>query len=185
MDILVACEWSGEVSSAFQALGHRVVSCDLLPSEGTAPHYQGNVLELLDRGWDMMIAFPPCTYLCCSGSRWWASRGREQDEAVAFVKTLLRAPIPRIAIENPVGLLSTVIRKPDQIIQPWQFGHGETKATCLWLKNLSLLVPTHVVPGRTPAVHRMVPGPERSKDRGRTYRGIAQAMASQWSQESI
>ena len=141
----------------------------------------GDVIGLLHMGWDLMIAHPPCTHLAVSGSRWFKDKVKEQAEALVFVQTLMDAPIPRIAIENPVSVISSRIRKPDQIIQPWQFGHGETKATCLWLKGLPKLTPTNIVGGREAVVHRMPPGPDRWKNRSRTYQGIADAMASQWS----
>lgn len=180
MRILVACEYSCTVRDAFRALGHDAMSCDLLPAEKPGPHYQGSVLDILDDGWDMMIAHPPCTHLAVSGARWWKDKRVEQAEALDFVRTLMDAPIPRIAIENPVSIISTAIRKPDQIVQPWQYGHGETKATCLWLKGLPKLVPTNVVAGREARIHKMSPGPDRWKERSRTYQGIADAMASQW-----
>lgn len=184
MKILIACEYSGVVRDAFRAKGHDAWSCDLLPTEGDPTfHYQMNVLKLLNttmRSWDMMIAFPPCTHLASSGARWFKDKEMEQLEAIDFVKVLMNQPIPRIAIENPIGVLSTKIRKPNQIIQPWMFGHGETKATCLWLKNLPKLNPSKIVKGRYPRIHLMPPGPNRSKERGRTYKGIAVAMANQW-----
>lgn len=179
--VLVACEESGEVRRAFRALGHDAWSCDLLPArDGSEFHIQGDVTPLLSGGWNLMIAFPPCTHLCVSGARWFKEKQREQAEALDFVRTLLDAPIPRIALENPIGVISSRIRKPDQIIQPWQFGHGETKATCLWLKNLPKLVPTNIVEGREARVHRMAPGPNRARDRSATYPGVAAAMAAQW-----
>lgn len=180
MRILVACEYSGRVRDAFLALGHDAMSCDLLATDAPGPHYQGDVRDLLDDCWDMMIAHPPCTHLAVSGARWFKNKQREQIEALEFVSLLLAAKIPRIALENPISIISSRIRKPDQIIQPWQFGHGETKATCLWLKNLPLLRPTSVVDGREAKVHRMPPSPTRWKERSRTYEGIAVAMANQW-----
>ena len=181
MNILIACEFSGIVASAFRAKGHTVWSCDLLPCEiNTDQHYQGDVKHILYNGWDMMIAHPPCTHLAVSGARWFKDKKLEQLEALMFVKTLLDAPIPYIALENPVSVISSYIQKPTQIIQPWQFGHPETKKTCLWLKNLPALKPTFTVPGRENRIHRMSPGPDRSKERSRTYAGIAFAMASQW-----
>lgn len=157
------------------------MSCDLLPSEQSGLHYQGDVLDLLYSGkWDMMIAHPPCTHLAVSGARWFKDKLPEQSLALAFVEMLLDAPIPRIALENPVSIISSRIRKPDQIIQPWQFGHGETKATCLWLKNLPKLMPTNIVDGREARVHKMPPGPNRWRERSRTLPGIASAMAEQW-----
>lgn len=180
MNILIACEFSGIVRDAFIAKGHNAVSCDLLPTEVPGPHIQGNVLNHL-QGWDMMIAHPPCTHLAVSGARWFKGKETEQAAALDFVRQLLDAPIPKICLENPISVISTRIRKPDQIIQPWQFGHGEVKATCLWLKDLPLLIPTNVVPGRVPKVHHARPSPDRWKARSRTYTGIAHAMADQWS----
>lgn len=179
--VLVACEFSGIVRDAFRACGFDAWSCDLLPSERSSPyHLQGNVCNFLSLEWDLMIAHPPCTHLASSGARWFRDKAVEQAEAIEFVRLLWAAPIHRIAIENPIGILSTHLRKPDQIIQPWQFGHGETKATCLWLKNLPLLTPTNIVSGRTPRIHHMPPGPNRWRERSRTYQGIADAMANQW-----
>ena len=180
MKVLVACEFSGRVRDAFLAQGHAATSCDLLPSETEGNHYQGDVRDILGDGWDLMIAFPPCTHLAASGARWFHLKRQEQAEALAFVRLLMAAPIPRIAIENPVGIISTHIRRPDQIIQPWMFGHGETKATCLWLKGLPPLRPTNIVEGRVARVHRMPKSVNRWKDRSRTYAGIAQAMADQY-----
>lgn len=180
MRVLVACEYSGRVRDAFLALGHDAMSCDLLPTDVEGPHHMGDVTELLHMGWDLMIAHPPCTHLAVSGSRWFKDKVKEQAEALVFVQTLMDAPIPKIAIENPISVISSRIRKPDQIIQPWQFGHGETKATCLWLKGLPKLTPTNVVDGREARVHRMPPGPDRWKERSRTYSGVAEAMAAQW-----
>jgi hypothetical protein len=183
MRVLVACEFSGVVREAFRARGHEAWSCDLLPAEdGSRFHYQRDVRVVIDREgpWDLMVAHPPCTRLASSGARYFRGREQEQVEAVAFVLALMSASIPRIAIENPIGVLSTWIRKPDQIIQPWMFGHGETKATCLWLKNLPKLVPTNVVEGRVARVHREPPGPDRWKNRSRTLPGIAAAMADRW-----
>ena len=180
--VLIACEYSGVVREAFRALGHDAMSCDLLPTEQGGPHYQGDVRDVLDDGWDLMIAHPPCTDLAVSGARHFAAKiadGR-QERALDFVRELLGAPIPRIALENPVSVISTHIRRPDQVIQPWQFGHGETKATCLWLIGLPRLTPTDVVDGREARVHRMPPSPDRWKHRSRTYPGIAAAMAQQW-----
>jgi site-specific DNA-cytosine methylase len=180
MRILVACEYSGRVRDAFRDAGHDAMSCDLLPTEVPGPHYQGDVRDVIDDGWDLMIAHPPCTHLAVSGARWFKDKVQEQAMALDFVRLLLGAPIPRIALENPVSVISSRIRKPDQTIQPWQFGHGETKATCLWLKNLPPLVPTQIVAGREARVHRMPPGPDRWKERSRTFEGIARAMAQQW-----
>lgn len=180
MKVLVACEFSGVVRDAFAKCGHDSWSCDLLPSEKPGNHIQGSVLEVLDEGWDMMVAHPPCTHLAVSGARWFKDKKEEQREAIDFFMALVNAPIERIAVENPISIMSTRYRKPDQIIQPWQFGHGETKATCLWLKGLPPLVPTNVVDGRENRVHRMPPGPDRWKNRSRTYEGIAKAMSTQW-----
>lgn len=180
--VLVACEFSGVVRRAFRALGHDAWSCDLLPAEdGSQYHFQNDAF-LIAHGvpWDLMIAHPPCTHLAVSGARWFQDKRLEQAEALSFVRRLLDAPIPHIALENPVSIISTRIRKPDQIIQPWQFGHGETKATCLWLKNLPHLIHTKTVDGREARVHRMPPGPDRWKERSRTFEGIAKAMAEQW-----
>jgi hypothetical protein len=180
MRVLIACEFSGIVREEFRKLGHEAWSCDLLDTERPGLHFVGDVRDLLSTGWDLLIAFPPCTYLAVSGARWFKQRLPEQDKALDFVRSLLDAPISRIALENPIGVISTRIRKPDQIIQPWQFGHGETKATCLWLKNLPKLVPTNIVPGREPRVHHASPGPDRWKERSRTLFGIGEAMAAQW-----
>jgi hypothetical protein len=187
MRVLVACEYSGRVRDAFRARGHNAWSCDLLPAEdGSFFHYQCDVLRVLtawnEPCWDLMIAHQPCTHLSVSGARHFEAKREDgrQQEAIDFFMDLANAPIPRIAIENPVCIMSSIWREPDQIIQPWQFGHGETKATCLWLKGLPPLKPTNIVPGREARVHRMSPGPDRWKERSRTYEGIAQAMAEQW-----
>ena len=182
MKILIACEYSGEVREAFRAAGHDAMSCDLLPTDAPGPHYQGPVEDVLNDGWDMMIAFPPCTHLAVSGARWFKEKradGRQQ-EALSFVRMLMDAPIDRIAIENPVSIISSHIRKPDQTIQPWQFGHGETKRTCLWLKNLPKLEPTDIVEGREQRIWKMPPSADRWKERSKTFQGIANAMADQW-----
>jgi len=180
MNVLIACEFSGTVRDAFARRGHNAVSCDLLLPETDGVHYQGDVRDILADGWDMMIAHPPCTHLAVSGARWFKDKQQEQAEALAFVQALMAAPIERIAIENPISVISSKIRKPDQIIQPWQFGHGETKATCLWLKNLPKLKPTNIVDGREARIHKMPPSPDRWKERSKTYQGIADAMAEQW-----
>ena len=183
MTVLVACEFSGTVRRAFTALGHDAWSCDLLPADdGDPAHIQGDVAEILCHGWDLMIAHPPCTHLAVSGARHFAAKAADgrQQAALDFVRTLLDAPIERIALENPVSIISSRIRKPDQIIQPWQFGHGETKATCLWLKGLPKLTPTNIVSGREARVHKMPPTADRWKLRSVTYQGIADAMAQQW-----
>ena len=182
MRVLIACEYSGAVRDAFTRGGHDAMSCDLLPAETPGQHYQGDVRDVLDYPWDLMVAHPPCTHLSVSGARHFAEKrmdGRQQS-AVSFFMALARAPIPKIAIENPVCIMSRMWRKPDQIIQPWQFGHGETKATCLWLKGLLPLTPTQIVEGREARVHKMPPGPNRWKERSRTFDGIAEAMANQW-----
>lgn len=205
MRVLVACEYSGVVRDAFVARGHYAMSCDLLPSErpATGDHYQGDVRDLLDGDrWDLMIAHPPCTYLSGSGARWLtqtpknpkpgvlygAARVAAQQEALDFVRLLLDAPVERIALENPVSMISSRVRRPDQTLQPWQFGHGEQKATCLWLKNLPKLEPTNVLPPigpngedwREQRIWKLSPGADRWKERSRTFEGIAQAMAAQW-----
>lgn len=181
MKVLVACEFSGTVRDAFTRAGHEAMSCDLLPTDSPGPHHQGDVMDVIGDGWDLMIAHPPCTHLAVSGSRWFKDKVREQADALHFVRALMNAPIARWAIENPISVISSKIRRPDQIVQPWQFGHGETKATCLWLKGLPLLTPTDIVEGREAKVHRMPPGPDRWKKRSLTYPGIAAAMAAQWS----
>jgi hypothetical protein len=179
--VLVACEYSARVRDAFRRCGHFAFSCDLLSCEGDPQwHLQRPVEEVLGNGWDLMIAHPPCTHLAVSGSRHFHRKQREQSEALDFVRLLMAAPIDRWCIENPVSIISSAITPPHQIIQPWQFGHGETKATCLWLKNLPRLKPSNVVSGREAKVHRMPPGPDRWKERSRTYQGVADAMAQQW-----
>lgn len=183
MRVLVACEYSGVVRDAFLALGHDAMSCDLLPTDSPGPHYQGDVFDIINDGWDLMVAHPPCTHLAVSGARWFPQKradGRQQG-AIDFFMRLANADIPKIAIENPICIMSTEWRKPDQIIQPWQFGHGETKATCLWLKNLPKLTPTTIVDGREARVHKLPPSPDRWKLRSTTYQGIADAFAAQWS----
>jgi hypothetical protein len=180
MKVLIACEFSGIVREAFRAKGHDAWSCDYEPTEIPGQHIEWDVVEYLERDWDLMLAFPPCTHLAVSGARWFKDKRKEQEEASRFFLTLVGAPVAKICIENPIGVMSTIYRKPDQIIQPWQFGHGETKATCLWLKNLPKLQPTHIVEGCVARVHREPPGPERWKNRSRTYQGIADAMAEQW-----
>jgi site-specific DNA-cytosine methylase len=188
MRVLIACEYSGRVRNAFAAIGHDAVSADFEPAEdGSANHYRGDCFDLINgQHFDLMIAHPPCTYLSVSGMHW-TTRGLRDpkltEDALDFVRRLMAAPIDCIAIENPVSVISSRIRKPDQIIQPWMFGHGETKATCLWLKGLPKLTPTNVVEGREARVHRMPPKPDRWKERSRTYQGIAEAMAEQWGKE--
>jgi site-specific DNA-cytosine methylase len=190
MRVLIACEYSGAVRDAFRARGHDALSCDLLPSEAPGPHYQGPVQDILNDGWDLMVAHPPCTHLAVSGARWFKDKQTEQAEALDFVRLLLSAPIPRIALENPVSIISSQIRKPDQVIQPWQFGHEATKTTCLWLKGLPKLVPTNIVgkgarhvtkSGRSlPQWYNLPPSADRWKIRSATFQGIADAMADQW-----
>jgi hypothetical protein len=195
MRILIACEYSGTVRDAFRAAGHDAMSCDLLPTDRPGPHYQGDVFDIIRNGWDMMIAHPPCTYLCASGLHWnkrRPERAEQTEAALAFVQALLDAPIERIALENPIGCISTRIRKPDQTIQPWQFGHDASKATCLWLKNLGPLMPTQTVPPRLidgrkrwgnqtdSGQNKLPPSADRWKIRSATYQGIADAMAAQW-----
>jgi site-specific DNA-cytosine methylase len=182
MKVLIACEYSGVVRDAFIAQGHDAISCDLLPTDALGPHYQGDVRDVIEDGFDLMVAHPPCTHLAVSGARWFKDKQVEQAEALDFVRLLLSAPIAKIALENPISIISSRIRKPNQIIQPWQFGHGETKATCLWLKNLPCLAPTNIVEGREAKVHRMPPSLDRWKLRSTTYEGIAEAMAKQWGQ---
>jgi hypothetical protein len=182
LNVLIACEFSGVVRDEFHKKGHNAWSCDFLDSEIPGQHYTGDISTLLNLGWDLMIAFPPCTHLCSSGARWFKKKredGRQQD-AIEFFMKLINSDIPKIAVENPIGIMSTIYKKPDQIIQPWQFGHGETKATCLWLKNLPLLQPTNIVLGRENRIWKMGPSPLRSKNRSRTYYGVAKAMAEQW-----
>ena len=180
MKVLVACEYSGTVREAFNRLGHDAMSCDLLDTEIPGNHYKGDIRDLLNYEWDLMIAHPPCTHLAVSGARWFKEKQVEQAEALEFVKILMDAPIKRIAIENPISIISSRIRKPDQIIQPWQYGHGETKSTCLWLKNLPKLEPTKIVEGREQRIWKMPPSADRWKERSRTFQGIAEAMANQW-----
>jgi site-specific DNA-cytosine methylase len=185
MRVLVACEESQTVTKAFRERGHEAYSCDLQPCSGGHPewHIQDDVLEVIDDGWDMIIAFPPCTHLAVSGARWFKEKqadGRQQQGIDLFMNFTDVLTCPKIVIENPIGIMSTHYRKPDQIIQPWQFGHGETKATCLWLKGLPLLKPTEVVKGREQRIWKMAPSPERAKMRSKTYEGIARAMAKQW-----
>jgi hypothetical protein len=190
MRVLVACEFSGTVRRAFRELGHQAWSCDLLPAEDGGPHIQGDVRQVLTSDWDLMIAHPPCTHLAVSGARHFHRKQVEQAEALEFVQTLMDAPIPRIALENPVSVISSRIRRPDQIIQPYQFGHPESKKTCLWLKGLNPLQPTAVMQMRgrwenqTPSgQNKLGPSPDRWKIRSKTYPGIAHAMATQWGVE--
>lgn len=195
LKVLVACEYSGRVRDAFIGGGHMAMSCDLLPSDKPGLHYQGDVTDILDQGWDIMIAHPPCTYLSVSGMHW-TTRGLRDpqltEDALAFVQLLMDAPIPKIAIENPISVISSRIRKPDQIIQPWWFGHDASKKTCLWLKNLPLLKPTNKLPGdektrrgnqTASGQNKLPPSKDRWKIRSETYQGIADAMAAQWGAE--
>ena len=190
MRVLVACEYSGTVRDAFLALDHDAMSCDLLPTDSPGPHYQGDVREILGHGWDLMIAHPPCTHLAVSGAKWFDKKKIQQDEALEFVRLLLSAPVPRIALENPVSIISSRIRKPDQIIQPYEHGHEATKTTCLWLKGLPLLAPSNIVgkgarhvtkSGKSlPEWYNLPPSADRWKLRSATFPGIAKAMAEQW-----
>ena len=195
MKVLVACEYSGTVRDAFRAAGHDALSCDLLPTDVPGPHYQGDVADIINDGWDLMVAHPPCTYLCSSGLHWnkrRPERAQMTEDALKFVQFLLDAPIPRIALENPIGCIGTRIRKADQTIQPWQFGHDASKSTCFWLKNLPLLTPTAVVEPRIAngkkrwanqtdsGQNRLPPSEDRWKIRSETYAGIAAAMVAQW-----
>jgi hypothetical protein len=191
--VLVACEYSGTVRDAFLALGHDALSCDLLPTDAPGPHYQGDVRDVLGESWDLMIAHPPCTHLAVSGAKWFDKKKSQQEEALNFVRLLLGAPVPRIALENPVSIISSRIRKPDQIIQPWQHGHEATKTTCLWLKGLPNLQPTNIVgkgarhvtkSGKSlPEWYNLPPSEDRWKLRSATFPGIARAMAEQWGTE--
>jgi hypothetical protein len=188
LKVLVACEFSGVVREAFRAKGHDAWSADLLPttSEHATYHLQGDIFTEEGRfvweylPWDLIIAHPPCTHLAGSGARWFATRQVEQRKAIWFFMACTDLPAAKIAVENPIGIMSRLYRKPDQIVQPWQFGHGETKATCLWLKGLPKLQPTNIVEGRVARVHRESPGPDRWKRRSITYQGLADAMAEQW-----
>lgn len=193
MKVLIACEYSGTVRDAFVAKGHEAVSCDLLPSDVPGPHYEGHIFDILHQDWDLMIAHPPCTYLTISANKWFKdqperksgalvgkARRDAREEAIEFFMDLMNSGIPKIAIENPIGVLSSRYRKPDQVLQPWMFGHGETKATCLWLKNLPKLQPTDIVEGREQRLHKLSPSEDRWKIRSVTFKGIAEAMADQW-----
>lgn len=192
MRVLIACEYSGTVRDAFRAAGHDAMSCDLLPTDRPGPHHQGDVFDIIGNDWDLMIAHPPCTHLAVSGAKHFAAKQADGRQAAAllFVQRLLDAPIPRIALENPVSIISSQIRRPDQIIQPWMFGHEATKTTCLWLKGLPHLIPTdivgkgerHVTKGgkSLPVWYNLPPSPNRWKIRSATFQGIADAMAAQW-----
>lgn len=194
MRVLIACEFSGTVRRAFRALGHDAWSCDLLPAEDGGQHLQGDMRRWIRADWDLLIAHPPCTDLAVSGARWFSDKREQQEQALRFVYDCLSAPVPRICVENPISVISSRVRKPDQIIQPHQFGHPEFKSTCLWLKDLPRLVPTN--PLAIPAkgsdewkawnkVHRMPPSDSRWKERSKTYDGIAQAMADQWGKPTL
>jgi len=182
MRVIVGCEFSQIVTKAFRDKGHEAYSCDLLPTEGNPEwHFQEDILEVLKRErFDLGIFHPPCTHLAVSGARWFKDKIDKQQEALAFIRSLLFTNIPKICLENPIGIISTRIRKPDQIIQPWMFGHGEQKATCLWLKNLPKLLPTRIVEGREQRIWRLPPSSDRWKKRSITFQGIAEAMAIQW-----
>lgn len=184
MKILVACEESQAVTIELRRLGHEAYSCDIIPCSGGHPewHLQVDALELLKMKWDMILAFPPCTHLAVSGARYFEQKRKDgrQQAAIDFFMRFANSDCPRIAIENPVGIMSTVWKKPDQIIQPWQFGHGETKKTCLWLKGLPPLIPTEIVEGREQRIWKMPPSEDRAKNRAKTFPGIAKAMAEQW-----
>ena len=182
MRVLIACEYSGVVRDAFLRGGADAMSCDLLPTDTPGPHYQGDVRDVIHAKWDLMIAHPPCTDLAVSGAAWFKEKrlNGSQAQGISFFMELMKAGIPMIAIENPICIMSSLFRKPDQIIQPWQYGHGETKATCLWLKNLPKLIPTNIVEGREQRIHKMPPSADRWKLRSTTFKGIADAMAQQW-----
>ena len=189
MKVLIACEYSGAVRDAFINNGHDAMSCDLLPTDVDGPHYQGDVFDVINDGWDLMIAHPPCTHLAVSGARWFKDKVKEQAESLEFVRRLMDAPIDKMAIENPISIISSRIRKPEQIIQPWMFGHPEAKATCLWLKGLPTLSATDVLTkpecgywsNQTPSgQNKLGPSKDRWKERSKTYQGIADAMANQW-----
>ena len=184
MRVLIACEYSGVVRDAFARMGHEATSCDLLPTDAPGQHYAGDLFDVIDYPWDLMIAHPPCTDLSVSGARHFEAKkldGRQQASVSFFMRIIRQSVhIPRVAIENPVCIMSSMYRKPDQIIQPWQYGHGETKATCLWLKGLPLLTPTNIVDGRDDRIHKLPPSADRWKIRSTTYAGIAEAMAAQW-----
>ena len=191
MNVLIACEFSGVVREAFRKKGHNAFSCDIIDTKIDSPfHLKGDVFQYLkgDLSWDLLIAFPPCTYLCISGNKWmkpeykdrFPNRQQQREDGLSFVRHLMCCSVEKICIENPIGIISSRIRKPDQVLQPWMFGHGETKATCLWLKNLPPLRPTNIVSGREARIHKMAPSPTRSMERSITYQGIADAMADQW-----
>ena len=182
MKVLIACEFSGIVRDAFIKRGHDAISCDILPTDSPGPHYQGDVMDIINDGFDLMIAHPPCTHIAVSGAAWFKQKiadGRQQ-QGIEFFMSLINAPIPKICVENPVGIMSTMYKKPTQYIHPWEYGHGETKKTCLWLKNLPKLIPTNIVSGRENRVWKLGPSKDRWKLRSETYQGWADAMASAW-----
>lgn len=202
MRVLVACEFSGTVRDAFIARGHDAMSCDLLPSETSGPHYKGDVRDILGDGWDLLIGHPPCTYLTVSGNKWfkpeyaekYPTRHADREAAISFFMLLYNAPVSRVAIENPIGVMSSRFRKPDCVVQPWMFGHPETKATCFWLRGLPPLIPTHMrgdmfaapePEGREQRLHKLPPGPDRWKERSKTFPGLAAAMADQWGEYAL
>lgn len=184
MRVLIACEYSGTVRDAFIRGGHDAMSCDLLPTESPGPHYCGDLFDVIDYPWDLAIFHPPCTHLSSSGAAWFAEKimdGRQQAGVSFFMRIVRQSShIPKTVIENPIGVMSKLYRNPDCIVQPWQFGHGETKATCLWLKGLLPLIPTNIVDGREQRLHNLPPSPDRWKERSKTFEGIAEAMAAQW-----
>jgi hypothetical protein len=184
MNVLIGCEESGVVRDAFAALGHKVLSCDLQETRAAGAHYRGDIFDVIDYPWDLAIFHPPCTHTSVSGAKHFAEKWMDgrQANGVAFFMQLVRrsAHVPKVVFEQPVSIISTLYRKPDQVIQPWQFGHGETKATCLWLRGVPKLIPTEIVEGRDDRIHKMPPGPTRARERSATYPGIARAMADQW-----
>ena len=183
MRVIIGCEFSGTVRDAFLRRGHDAISCDLLPTESPGPHIQGDIRDVDFSRYDLAIFHPPCTHLAVSGARWFKDKVKEQAEALEFVRFLLDVPVPRIALENPVSIISSKIRKPDQCIQPFEYGHPEMKKTCLWLKNLPKLIPTNIVEGREQRVWKLPPSPDRWKLRSLTYSGVAAGMAAQWGEE--
>jgi hypothetical protein len=188
MNVLIGCEESGTVRDSFAALGHKVLSCDIQPTRSHGPHYEGDIFDVIDYPWDLAIFHPPCTHTSVSGAKHFEEKWMDGRQAVgvAFFMNLMRrsAHIPKTVFEQPISIMSSLYRKPDQIIQPWQFGHAETKATCLWLKGVSSLQPTQIVDGRADRIHKMPPGPTRARERSVTYAGIARAMAQQWGSQN-
>ena len=184
MKVLVACEFSGTIREAFSKMGHDATSCDFVDSEIPGSHYRGDVRDLFGNNWDLMIANPPCNHLAISGAKWFQEKKEKQKAALDFVRELMYCGIPRIAIENPISIISTRIRKPSQIVHPWMFGHGVAKSTCLWLKNLPKLVPTNVVEGRAQSILMAPDVKDKWKFRSRTFSGVAEAMAGQWGTET-